>query len=116
MNALLSHSLMHSRRATRCFDVTTMTTAMRALSTTTTTTTTTKATKTTESNGMNKKDLVINVAVTYKLSVNKSAKIVNTILDGIVEVRECRVVLARVNHLMVRIVVVRYHVRFVIPL
>ena len=42
----------------------------------------------TPSNDKLKKDLAVNVSATYKLSLSQSEKIVNTILDDIVEVRE----------------------------
>ena len=71
------------------------TTAMRAMMSTTTTaaatTTAPKPKKTkakTPSNDKLKKDLAVNVSATYKLSLSQSEKIVNTILDDIVEVRE----------------------------
>ena len=70
-----------------------MTTVMRAMMSTTTTTDAAapkpKKTKAkTPSNDKLKKDLAVNVSATYKLSLSQSEKIVNTILDDIVEVRE----------------------------
>ena len=67
------------------------TTVMRAMMSTTTDAAAPKPKKTkakTPSNDKLKKDLAVNVSATYKLSLSQSEKIVNTILDDIVEVRE----------------------------
>jgi hypothetical protein len=71
------------------------TTVMRAMMSTTTDAATTAAAPKpkkpkakTPSNDKLKKDLAVNVSATYNLSLSQSEKIVNTILDDIVEVRE----------------------------